>query len=73
MARRVLRWLLAAFFIAAGTNHFRMPGYDFAAATLWLRLPLQAALIAWVAWVSLVRERGPGRCRAPQRRAPLGR
>ena len=127
MARVVLRWLLAAFFIAAGTNHFRMPaqytammpawlplpavmnavagacevlggiailvprfrraagwglialpvavfpanphvalagrmpGFNFAPATLWLRLPLQAVLTAWVTWVSLVRERDPGR------------
>jgi len=39
----------------------RMPGFNFAPATLWLRLPLQAVLTAWVTWVSLVRERDPGR------------
>ncbi|HEY5078815.1 MAG TPA: DoxX family protein [Opitutaceae bacterium] len=31
----------------------RMPGFDFSATTLWLRLPLQAALVAWVAWVAI--------------------
>jgi uncharacterized membrane protein len=118
-ARRVLRYLLAAFFIAAGLNHFRapdtyvsmippwlpkpyalnavsgacevlggigvllpslriaagwglvallvavfpanlhvalmgrMPGFSFSPTTLWLRLPFQAVLAAWVAWVAI--------------------
>jgi uncharacterized membrane protein len=125
MTRIVFRWLLAAFFIVAGTNHFRvpdayiamipgwlpwpaglnliagvcelmgaigillpplrltagwgliallvavfpanlhvalmghMPGSGFTQATLWLRLPFQGVLIAWVAWVAIAEERGP--------------
>jgi uncharacterized membrane protein len=123
MTKIFLRWLLAAFFIAAGMNHFRapavyvsmippwlpwpaalsavagccevvgglavlmpglrvaagwalvallvavfpanlhialmghMPGFAFSPLTLWLRLPLQAVLIAWVAWVAIAGER----------------
>jgi uncharacterized membrane protein len=123
MTRIVFRWLLAAFFILAGMNHFRvpdvyvamippwlprpsalnviagtcellggigillppirwaagwgliallvavfpanlhvalmghMPGFEFSPLTLWLRLPFQAVLIAWVAWVSVWGER----------------
>jgi len=30
-----------------------MPGFSFSPLTLWLRLPFQAVLIAWVAWVSI--------------------
>jgi uncharacterized membrane protein len=125
MTRVVFRWLLAAFFIAAGINHFRvpevymamipgwlpwpaglnliagvcelmggigvllapvrlaagwgliallvavfpanlhvalmgrMPGFSFSQATLWLRLPFQAVLIAWVGWVAIAEERSP--------------
>lgn len=131
MTRTALRWLLAAFMIAAGVNHFRapgpylammpgwlpwpgllsgiagacevlggvgillprfrtaagwgliallvavfpanlhvalaghMPGFAFSPLTLWMRLPLQAVLIAWTAWVSVLDGRG--------RRAALGR
>jgi uncharacterized membrane protein len=36
-----------------------MPGYGFSPLTLWLRLPVQAVLMAWVAWVSLGEERVP--------------
>ena len=126
-ARTVLRWLLAAFMMAAGANHFRapalyaammppwlpwpsllsavagacevlggaglllprfrraagwgliallvavfpanlhvalegrMPGFAFSPATLWIRLPLQAGLIAWAAWVSVLEGRGRAR------------
>jgi uncharacterized membrane protein len=125
LTRIIFRWILAAFFIISGMNHFRMPaiyvamippwlpwpeglnliagvcellggigvlipsvrlaagwglialliavfpanlhvalighmpGYAFSPATLWLRLPLQAVLIAWVAWVAIRDERGP--------------
>jgi uncharacterized membrane protein len=118
MTRTALRWILAAFFIVAGLNHFRvpdlyvamipewmpwpralnivagaceilggvgvlvprlraaagwglaallvavfpanlhvalmghMPGFGFSPLTLWLRLPFQAVLIAWVWWVA---------------------
>jgi len=124
-AKLVLRYLLAAFFIAAGLNHFRspdvyiamipswlplpyavtavsgvcevaggigvlvprlrlaagwgliallvavfpanlhvalmgrMPGFGFSPATLWLRLPFQGVLIAWVAWVALADDEAP--------------
>jgi uncharacterized membrane protein len=120
--RAFFRWLLAAFFIAAGLNHFRvpaayvgmippwmprpyllnalagafevigavgvlmptlrlaagwgliallvavfpanlhvalmgeMPGFTFSPLVLWLRLPFQGVLIAWVAWVALTEE-----------------
>jgi uncharacterized membrane protein len=30
-----------------------MPGTSFTPAVLWLRLPFQAVLIAWVAWVAI--------------------
>jgi uncharacterized membrane protein len=30
-----------------------MPGFSFTPLTLWLRLPLQAVFVAWVAWVTL--------------------
>ncbi len=125
LTRIIFRWILAAFFIVSGMNHFRMPaiyiamippwlpwpeglnliagvcelmggigvlipsvrlaagwgliallvavfpanlhvalvghmpGYGFSPAALWLRLPLQAVLIAWVAWVAIRDERGP--------------
>jgi uncharacterized membrane protein len=127
LTRAAFRWLLAAFFIVAGANHFRtpamyiamippwlpwpaglnliagvselmggigillppvriaagwglialliavfpanlhvalmghMPGTGFSQPTLWLRLPFQALLIAWVAWVAIREERGPDR------------
>jgi uncharacterized membrane protein len=125
MPKVLLRWLLAAFFVLAGVNHFRMPslyaamvppwipwaaglsavagaceilggigilipefrrragwglvillvavfpanlhvalvgrmeGLNVPPAVLWLRLPFQAVLIAWVAWVALMRDRSP--------------
>ncbi|HEY5228757.1 MAG TPA: DoxX family membrane protein [Opitutaceae bacterium] len=31
----------------------RMPGFSFSPATLWLRLPFQAVLVAWVAWTAI--------------------
>ena len=123
VVRSFLRWVLALFFIAAGTNHFRVPevylgmmpswvpspslvnsivgmaefagglglifaptrrlagwclillliavfpanvhvallgktpGYDVPAFVLWLRLPLQAVLIAWTWWTAVMRTR----------------
>lgn len=125
MPKAIFRWILAIFFILAGTNHFRTPsvylammppslpwpsglsaiagaceilggvgilvpgyrraagwglvvllvavfpanfhvarigymaGFSFSAALLWLRLPFQLVLIAWVAWVAIGRERSP--------------
>jgi uncharacterized membrane protein len=132
VTRTLFRWLLAAFFIAAGINHFRMPavyismippwlpwpaalnavsgvaevlggigvllpglrcaagwgliallvavfpanlhgalmghmpGFSYSAQTLWLRLPFQGVLIAWVAWVAICE----GRPAPPSHRAP---
>jgi uncharacterized membrane protein len=37
----------------------RMPGFGFPPAVLWLRLPMQAVLAAWVAWVAIAGERAP--------------
>jgi uncharacterized membrane protein len=37
----------------------QMPGFSFSVLTLWLRLPFQGVLIAWVAWVTLAVERNP--------------
>jgi uncharacterized membrane protein len=127
MIRTALRWLLAAFFIGAGINHFRapemylgmipawlpwpaalsavvgafeilggvgvlvprlrivagwglvallvavfpanlhvalmghMPGFAYSPLTLWLRLPLQAVLIAWVYCAAVAPERPSAR------------
>jgi uncharacterized membrane protein len=127
MIRIALRWFLAAFFTAAGINHFRspemylgmipawlpwpsalsaaagageilggvgvlvprlrsaagwgliallvavfpanlhvalmgrMPGFAFSPLTLWLRLPLQAVLVAWVYFAAIAPGRKPGR------------
>jgi uncharacterized membrane protein len=30
----------------------QMPGFNFSPAVLWIRLPFQLVLIAWVAWVA---------------------
>ena len=38
----------------------RMQGFNFAPSTLWLRLPFQFVLIAWVAWVALAEESQSG-------------
>ena len=32
----------------------KMPAYDFPSWVLWLRLPLQAVLIAWVWWTAVM-------------------
>ena len=109
IVRLILRWVLVAFFVLAGVNHFRtpaiyygmmpawvtwpvtanvvaglaeilggiglffpatqrlagcglivallgkMPGTDFSAVTLWLRLPFQALFIALVWWAAVKR------------------
>jgi uncharacterized membrane protein len=39
MTRTLFRWLLAAFFIAAGINHFRRPALYFAMIPPWLPWP----------------------------------
>jgi len=35
----------------------RMPGYGFSPLTLWLRLPFQLVLVAWVWWSSINADR----------------
>lgn len=35
----------------------RMLGFDFSPLTLWLRLPFQVVLLAWVWWVAIVPDR----------------
>jgi uncharacterized membrane protein len=39
----------------------RMPGFAFSPLTLWLRLPLQAVLVAWVYFAAIAPGRKPGR------------
>ena len=51
-ARTVLRWLLAAFMMAAGANHFRAPALYAAMMPPWLPWP---SLLSAVAAVSLLR------------------
>jgi uncharacterized membrane protein len=36
-----------------------MPGFGYSPFALWLRLPFQGVIIAWVAWVSIVGEQTP--------------
>jgi uncharacterized membrane protein len=36
-----------------------MPGFGFSQLMLWLRLPFQGVLIAWVAWVAIWGETAP--------------
>jgi uncharacterized membrane protein len=43
----------------------RMPGTDYSATTLWLRLPFQAVFVAGVAWVSISEAPRIRRGRAP--------
>jgi uncharacterized membrane protein len=55
-------WGLIALLVAVFPANFhvallgQMPGYNFSPVTLWLRLPFQAVLIAWVAWVAVNEE-----------------
>jgi uncharacterized membrane protein len=69
--RRAAGWGLIALLVAVFPANLyvarlgHMPGLAFSARVLWLRLPFQAVLIAWVAWISL--GRGP---HGPVRSAP---
>jgi len=62
-ARRFAGWGLIALLVAVFPANLHvarmghMEGFDFSATVLWLRLPLQAVLIAGVAWVALIRDR----------------
>jgi uncharacterized membrane protein len=57
--RRAAGWGLVALLVAVFPANLhvalmgRMPGFSFSPMTLWLRLPFQAALIAWVAWAAI--------------------
>ena len=60
-------WGLAALLVAVFPANLhvallgRMPGFAFSPLTLWLRLPLQAVLIAWVYVAAITPDRQPGR------------
>ena len=62
-ARRFAGWGLIALLIAIFPANLhvalagKMAGTDLSPLTLWLRLPFQAAFVAWVWWVALARER----------------
>ena len=61
--RRAAGWGLIALLIAVFPANLhvalmgKMPGTDFSSLTLWLRLPFQAAFIAWVWWVAIFSRR----------------
>jgi uncharacterized membrane protein len=63
--RRAAGWGLAVLLVAVFPANLHvarmgyMEGFSFSAALLWIRLPFQAVLIAWVAWVAIKRERSP--------------
>jgi uncharacterized membrane protein len=63
--RRAAGWGLIALLIAVFPANLHvamqghMPGTDFSATVLWLRLPFQAVFIALVWWVALKREPAP--------------
>ena len=62
-ARRFSGWGLMVLLIAIFPANLhvalqgRMPGFEFSALTLWLRLPLQLVLLAWVWWSTLAPQR----------------
>jgi uncharacterized membrane protein len=64
VTRRLAGWGLIALLVAVFPANVhvalqgRMPGLAVAPLVLWLRLPLQAGLIAWVWWVALKRDGG---------------
>jgi len=61
--RRAAGWGLVALLVvvfpanlhAAILGH--VDGFSYTPEMLWMRLPLQAVLVAWVAWVAIARER----------------
>lgn len=61
--RRLAGWGLMVLLVAIFPSNVhvallgKMPGFDFSPLTLWLRLPLQAVLIAWVWWAAVKRTR----------------
>jgi uncharacterized membrane protein len=61
LVRRASGWCLIALLAAVFPANLHvalqgyMPGSSFSPMVLWIRLPFQAVLIAWVAWVALIR------------------
>ena len=61
--RRLAGWGLIALLIAVFPANVhvalqgRLPGFEIPPLVLWLRLPFQAAFIAWVGWVAIRQER----------------
>ena len=59
MSRRCAGWGLCLLLLAVFPANLhvalqgKMPGFDFSPVTLWLRLPFQAVLVAWVWWSTL--------------------
>lgn len=59
VTRRLAGWGLIALLVAVFPANLhvalqgRMPGYDFSPATLWWRLPFQAAFIGLVGWAAV--------------------
>jgi len=47
--RLSLRWLLAAFFIVAGVNHFRTPGIYYGMMPAWVTWPEAANVVSGIA------------------------
>ena len=64
--RRMAGWGLIVLLIAIfpANVHVALAGHlegsHVSATTLWLRLPLQGVLVAWVYWVTLARQRSIG-------------
>ena len=60
--RRAAGWCLVALLIAVFPANLHaalmghVEGFSYSPGMLWVRLPLQAVLVAWVAWVSLAKE-----------------
>jgi len=64
--RREAGWGLVALLVAVFPANLHaalmghIDGFSYSPAALWIRVPFQAVLIAWVVWVSIRRERGLG-------------
>ena len=61
--RRPAGWGLVALLVAVFPANLHsaiighIDGFSYTPEMLWIRLPFQAVLVAWVAWVAIVRER----------------
>jgi uncharacterized membrane protein len=64
--RRAAGWGLVALLVAVFPANLHvalaghMEGFAFSPTVLWLRLPFQAVLIAWVAWVAIKKDKSIG-------------